>query len=215
MVARKTESDGRRPKILIPDTTPLSLLGFAGGLDLIFAPGAEVWVTDVVKEEVLRDPGEDKDQRKQHRADIAAWLRKNEQEGRIQVMPTDEGQEYEADMAAYRNAIELWNLAGRPKGRRPSRPARRNRGDRRILSTVRLANSLVASGECVVVLADDHGLRNAVEATLRPERGGSVNLVGTPSLIRLVHETLGIQEAATAWWIIERFTTDPVYLRAP
>jgi hypothetical protein len=48
----------RRARILIPDNTPLSLLAMVGSdaLDWLFATGAEVWVTDMVNQEALRDP---------------------------------------------------------------------------------------------------------------------------------------------------------------
>lgn len=51
----------RKPRILIADNTPLSVLSLLGpeGLDWLFVPGADVWVTDMVKEEAVRapDPG--------------------------------------------------------------------------------------------------------------------------------------------------------------
>ena len=43
--------DARRPRLLIPDNTPLSLLSMMGkeALDGLFELGAEVWVTDMVR----------------------------------------------------------------------------------------------------------------------------------------------------------------------
>ena len=92
----------RRARILIPDNTPLSLLAMIGpqALDWLFVPGAEVWVTDMVKEEALRDPDQGDDQREQHRNDIANWFIRNER--RIHVQPTDEGEEYRKAMSAWR-----------------------------------------------------------------------------------------------------------------
>jgi hypothetical protein len=66
----------RKARILIPDNTPLSLLAMVGpdALDWLFA---EVWVTDMVKYEALRDPDEGGDQRERHRRDIANWFERN------------------------------------------------------------------------------------------------------------------------------------------
>ena len=48
---RRLKGGMATPRILIPDNTPLSLLAMAGpkALDWLFAPGAEVWVTDMVR----------------------------------------------------------------------------------------------------------------------------------------------------------------------
>jgi hypothetical protein len=80
-----------RARILIPDNTPLSLLAMIGedALDRLFTPGAQVWVTDMVREEALRDPDGDADRRDLHRRDIANWFLRNEE--RIQVQVTNEG----------------------------------------------------------------------------------------------------------------------------
>lgn len=55
----------RKPRILIADNTPLSVLSLLGseGLDWLFVPGAEVRVTDMVKEEAVRVPDRGSDQR--------------------------------------------------------------------------------------------------------------------------------------------------------
>jgi hypothetical protein len=100
----------RRARLLIPDNTPLSLLALIGqdALDWLFKPGAEVWVTDMIKEEALRDPDDD-DQRTEHRRAIAEWFVRNEE--RIHIQPTDEGNEY-------RKAMEAWRLVpGMPLGK--------------------------------------------------------------------------------------------------
>src|SRR3712207_4728768 len=90
----------RVPRLLIPDNTPLSLLAFIGeeALDWLFIPGAEIWITDMVREEALRDPDRDDDQRLGHRATLRSWFERNMH--RIRVQPTDEGDEY-------RKAMEL------------------------------------------------------------------------------------------------------------
>lgn len=97
----------RKAWILIPDNTPLSLLAMVGpqALDWLFA-GAEAWVTDMVKYEALRDPGDGGDQRELHRRQIANWFERNKH--LIHEQTADEGDEY-------RKATEAWRLAGMPK----------------------------------------------------------------------------------------------------
>lgn len=75
----------RRPRILIPDTTPLSLLAMLGkeALSWLFVPGAEVWVTGMVRHEALRDPEPGDDQRKGHRQALQAWFAENAHRIRI------------------------------------------------------------------------------------------------------------------------------------
>jgi hypothetical protein len=96
-----------RWRLLIPDNTPLSLLGLLGveALDWLFVPGAEVWVTDMVREEALRDPDPGDDRRAEHRAIISDWFNRNRH--RIRIQSTAEGLEY-------KKAMEVWRRAGSP-----------------------------------------------------------------------------------------------------
>lgn len=66
-----SEQDLRRPRFLVMDNTPLSLLGMIEALDWFFVPGGEVVITDMVVEEATRDPGPDRDPRKASRAYIS------------------------------------------------------------------------------------------------------------------------------------------------
>lgn len=87
----------RVPRLLIPDSTPLSLLSMIGreALDWLFAPGVEVWVTDMVRHEALRDPDPGDDQSEQ-RQTLRQWFADNA--GRIRIQQTPEGQDYERQM---------------------------------------------------------------------------------------------------------------------
>ena len=116
----------RKARILIPGNTPLSLLAMVGpeALDWLFVPGAEVWVTDMVRREALRDPPEGGDQRELHRRDIINWFERNKH--LIHEQPTDEGEEY-------RKAMEAWRLAGMPKELKPSW---KGRGERSVLEVL-------------------------------------------------------------------------------
>lgn len=198
----------RAVRFLIPDTVPLSLLGMIGptALDWLFLPGAEVWVTDMVREEATRDPEPDRDQRIRHRADIRAWLARNEH--RIRTQPTTEGEKY-------RNAMALWERAGRPSD---LKPAWHDRGERSVLEVLDAAGRAVEDGEAVIVITDDGDAR----AALKARKDLDIDLMGTESFIDLVADEHGVVEAATAWQAIAMAANgkvpvtdedDPVYVR--
>lgn len=52
-------------------------------LDWLFELGAEVWVTDMVQTEALRDPGPGTDQRRERRDALWEWFNANA--GRIRI----------------------------------------------------------------------------------------------------------------------------------
>ena len=93
-------------KILIPDLTPLRLLGLAGSeiLDLLFLTGADVWLVDSVRDESGNpDPGPEVVQ--ECGAILNSWFRRN---GRgIRIQETERGIEN-------RKALKTWMMAGRP-----------------------------------------------------------------------------------------------------
>ena len=88
------------------ENTPLSLLGSIEALDWFFEPGCEVTITDMVIAEAVRDPGEGQDQRRDDRAYVAQWLKRNRY--RIKVLATTEGRRYRREMlGAGRQASRL------------------------------------------------------------------------------------------------------------
>lgn len=119
------ESLRRRARFLIMDTTPLSLLGSIGALDWLLVPGCDVLITDIVLEEATRDPGPDRDSRKDSRRHILEWFKANRH--RLSVLPTAEGERYRREM-------ELWQRAGMPPDLRPDWS---DRGERSVLATIR------------------------------------------------------------------------------
>jgi len=217
--------DARRPKILIPDASPLSLLGTVpGALDWIFVPKCEVWIPDIILDEILRDPGAGTDARIEHRAEIAGWLRRNKY--RIKRLKTRIGERYRAQTREYASTCKLWELAGRPKGMQPKRPDWRGRGDESVWIAVRTAN---ASIDTVVgstlALVDDGEIRDAIEVKGRRQLAAAIDLMGTQTFIRWMAEDFGIKAAATAWETIAaarqnkvppasggRTVADPVYI---
>jgi hypothetical protein len=178
----------RRARILIPDNTPLSLLAMIGqtALDWLFAPGAEVWVTDMVREEALRLPDHDDDKRDVHRAELVAWFERNAQ--LIHVQTTDEGEQF-------REAMENWRALGSPPERKPRS---RGRGERSILQVLDGVEKLVADGEAVLAIVDDRKARAAIKLLTELD----IDLLATESFLVMIVEDYRVKEAETAWLAI-------------
>jgi predicted Fe-S protein YdhL (DUF1289 family) len=92
-------------KILLPDLTPLRLLGLAGGemLDLLFLTGADVWLVDTVRDDILEIPDTGPDAVRECGAILNTWLRRNDR--KIRIQETDRGIEN-------RKALKVWVMAG-------------------------------------------------------------------------------------------------------
>lgn len=185
MIRHFSARSDRRQRLLIPDATPISLLALIGesALDWLFVPGVDVWVTDMVREETVREPGPGSDQRPAHRAAIQRWFKRNEH--RIRIQTTDAGDEY-------RKAMEAWELIGR----RPDlKPSWKGRGDASILQALDAAAKSVDHGEAVVAIVDDKQLR----AALRISNKVDIDLMATESFVAWMAGKFGIREADTAW----------------
>ena len=198
----------RPSRLLIPDNTPLSLLAMIGeeALDWLFVPGAEVWVTDMVRQEAIRDPDPDDDRRPEHRAALASWLDRNRHRVRIQL--TDEGEEY-------RKAMATWQLAG---NRPDLKPSWKGRGGKSILQVMDAVEKVLAAGEAVVTIVDDARARAAIRLT----EGLDIDLMATESFLTWLHQRFHVEKAATAWMAItiaargkapDAPEEDPVYVR--
>ena len=205
MIDKPDNRDIRKPRFLILDNTPLSLLGCIEALDWLFTPGCPVTITDMVAAEATRDPGDDRDRRKSARAYIARWLETNRD--RITLLATTEGERYRREML-------LWERAGKPDDLRPSWS---HRGERSLLSAVQDLKHALLLDEEIIVIADDRDARDAVRA-IRAD----LTLMGTRTFIRWMHEDFGVPGADTAWQAIRRATAetadegedeDPVFVR--
>jgi len=195
-------------RFLIPDNSPLSLLGMLGSeaLDWLFVPGAEVWVTDMVREEAQRAPDPGDDQRTEHRAAIIEWFSRNKH--RIRIQRTDEGEEY-------RKAMETWRLAGSPVELKPSWAGR---GEKSILQVLDGVEKLLQDGEIVIALVDDGKAR----AAIRLIKTIDIDLMATETFIEWLHRRFHVPEATTAWAAIKMTLAerapdapleDPVHIR--
>jgi hypothetical protein len=214
---------GRRPKILVSDATPLSLLGtISGALDWLFVPGCEIWLPDIIIDEV----GEGHDQCIRHRAEIAGWIERNRD--RIKRLTTRIGAKYRREMSQYEQASRLWEMAGRPVGLEPEKPDWRDRGDESVWIAVRLANSAIDTlGECIIVLADDGEIRDAIQVRGRRQPRASISLMGTQTFIAWLAQDFGVKAAESAWMTIEAAREkkvpdqdefgpdDPIFIRVP
>ncbi|RST87911.1 hypothetical protein EJC49_03235 [Aquibium carbonis] len=205
MIERPEGADRRTLRFLIMDSTPLSLLGCIGALDWLFLPGCPVMITDMVVTEVLREPGEGKDQRRGARDDIRAWMDRNRD--RLTILVTPEGVRYEREM-------KLWELASKPEFLMPSWS---DRGERSLLSAVQDLKQALARGEEIVVIVDDRDARDAVRAVR-----ADLTMMGTRTFIRWMDEDFGAPGADTAWHAIRIATArkaddgdpeDPVFIR--
>jgi hypothetical protein len=203
-----TDDIARRSRILIPDTTPLSLLALIGrdALEWLFVPGADVWVTDIVREEAIRDPDPGDDQRLSHRAVLQQWFAGNA--NRIHVRTTREGEEYA-------KAMTNWELAG---SKPELKPSWKGRGERSVLQVLEAVESVLADGEAVVVLVDDNKARIAIQLGHEFD----IDLMGTESFITWMRDRFRMPNSENAWAAIriaagnnvpDTRDDDPVYLR--
>lgn len=179
----------RRPRLLIPDNSPLSLLSMAGreALDYLFAPGVEVWITDMVEVEATRDPEPGSDQRTEQRRTIAEWLDGNRH--RISVMETATGREYA-------KAMMNWRMGG---SRPDLKPDWADRGDYSLFDILKAAETIVEDSEAVVLLVDDRRAR----AALRQTEDLNLDILSTRAFIAMLETEFGIEKAANLWPIIE------------
>jgi hypothetical protein len=191
-----TDDVARRSRILIPDTTPLSLLALIGrdALDWLFVPRADVWVTDMVRQEAIRDPDPGDDQRLSRRAVLKEWLAGNA--NRIHIRTTREGEEYA-------KAMTNWQLAGSQPELKPSW---KGRGERSVPGVIEAVESVLADGEAVVVLVDDNKARIAIQL----ENDFDIDLMGTESFITWMHDKFKMPNSENAWAAIRIAAGDNV-----
>ena len=178
----------RKARILIADNTPLSVLSLLGanGLDWLFVPGAEVWVTDMVREEAVREPEPGSDQRHEQRQKLSAWFERNMD--RIQIHHTMEGDEY-------RKAMETWRLAGGPPNLKPSWA---NRGETSIFQAMKAIESILKDGQAVLAIMDDRVGRSTLRGM-----NLDMDIMSTESFVVWMDEGFGVQGAETAWQTIK------------
>ncbi|MFT2215062.1 hypothetical protein ACLJYM_24860 [Rhizobium giardinii] len=178
----------RKPRLLIPDNSPLSLLSMAGreALDYLFAPGVEVWITDMVEIEATRDPDPGDDQRTEQRRAIAKWLDDNRH--RISVMETAVGREYS-------KAMTNWTMGGSHPDLKPDWA---DRGHYSLFDILNAAETFVEDSEAVVLLVDDRRART----TLRQNEDLNLDILSTRAFISMLEHEFGIENVADLWPLV-------------
>ena len=179
----------RRPRLLIPDNSPLSLLSMAGreALDCLFVPGVDVWITDMVQIEATRDPDPGDDQRTDQRRTIAEWFDENRH--RVSVIETAVGREYS-------KAMTNWTMGGSHPDLKPDWA---DRGDYSLFDILKAAETIVEDSEAVVLLVDDRRAR----AALRQSEDLNLDILSTRAFIAMLEDEFGMENADDLWQIIE------------
>jgi len=178
-------------------------------LDWLFALGADIWITDMVREEALRDPGPGADQRRGQRAALRAWFADNTH--RIQIQPTPQG-------ADYRREMRNWVGAGSiPE----DRPTWRGRGEASIAELIPLAAAIIAAGETLILLVDDRAARAVFIAAVQTNLLDA-DIMSTQTFLALLDRDLHLIDAGTAWQTVRiaaggdipiPYTPDPILIR--
>lgn len=180
-----------------------------GALNWLFVPTVEVWVTDLVRQEALRDPDPGGDFRAGQRQDLREWFEENT--GRIKVQPAPEGQDYERE-------VRNWVRGGRVL---TDKPSWRNRGERSIADVLSIAEQVVATGEAVVLLVDDRSARAMLVRAIQAKELDA-DIMATETFLAFLEQDFGLAEASTAWQAIRlaagggepaTFVGDPIYVR--
>ena len=130
-------------RILIAEISPLQRLAAAGesALDRLFENAAELWVADLVVDEIMRSEAETET--------LRAWFGKNRE--RIRILETDDGAEYKKAITAWRR------VPGSPPELRPK--TRRME----VLSALDAAEKSATNGD-VTVVVDDRKIAAAIDA---------------------------------------------------
>lgn len=173
MIPRPPLEDERTPQILVPDNTPISLLGAIGELDMLFKPTGTIWMTDVVMREV-QNPRKSLP----HVREVGSgWIAANRY--RIKRVTTRQGQLME-------QMERLWIAAGSPEDDRPDFS---DFGERTVADAVSNARDIPEEGFGFVAVVDNRDGREI----LRNVRA-DIDLMGTRTFIRWIAEDFGGEE---------------------
>jgi hypothetical protein len=206
MIDKPAPGQEKKPKLLIMDNGPLSVLSeIDGALDWLFKPGCEVWMTDIVLIEARRPPSPGGRPRKAARANFEKWFSHNRY--RVKVIETATGERFTRN-------LKLWEMAGRPEGMEPDTT---DLGEASIISKLRAIRTVVSEDGTAIVLMDDRASRAAVKALPL-----NVDLMGTQTFVAWMAEDFRVKEAENAWGTLEAILgseldqgedDDPVYVR--
>jgi predicted nucleic acid-binding protein len=182
--------DEKQPVFLIMDASPIIMLAAIKRLDWLLEPCGTVQMTDMVIEEVTREPDEGDDPRREWLQYTREWIERNRGLRCLRRIDTNTFRDY-------RYAIAGWKSAG---GKPEDRPNLRDQGEISIVETLKNYRGEIRPDETIIVLMDDRNGRDL----LRAQRRINLDVFGTRVFIEALHESFGIKEAATAWQTILR-----------
>ena len=181
---------GDKTVILVPDDGALLAMAEHGAdaLDWLFLPGAEVVVTDMVRNELLRDrPTGEEDYHPKQRSLLAHWFSANGQ--RLTILVSEAGEEYAADMAA-------WERAGHPAGLMPEldwSDGARLSHVLQTLSLLRVSPGKAPHGRKILVVANHSNTRSLVHTKVSDD----LALTGTLRFFGMVAGEYRIDKAVS------------------
>ncbi|WMT79705.1 hypothetical protein [Bradyrhizobium sp. Ash2021] len=174
------------PIFLIMDASPVVMLSAIERLDWLMEPCGTIWMTDMVMEEVTRDPESDADPRSRWLAYARSWIETNK--FRIRRVETK-------TFETYKLALEAWKARGADP---LAKPDAHDLGEASIIQTLKSFRGKIQPRQTIVVLMDDADGRDA----LRGMRRINLDVFGTRVFIEAMDTSFGIAEAAHAWQAI-------------
>jgi predicted nucleic acid-binding protein len=174
------------PIFLIMDASPIVMLSAIERLDWLMEPCGAIWMSDMVMEEVTRDPETDADPRIRWLAYTRSWIETNK--FRIRRVETK-------TFETYKLALEAW----RAHGANPAaKPDAHDLGEASIIQTLKSFRGKMQPRQTIVVLMDDADGRDA----LRGMRRINLDIFGTRVFIEALYTKFGISDAEHAWQAI-------------
>ncbi len=180
---RVSEKD---PIFLIMDASPIVMLSAIGRLDWLLEPCGTIWMTDMVMEEVTRDPESGADPRKRWLSYTRSWIEAN----KFRIRRVETG-----TYKTYKLALDAWRAQGADPA---SKPDSHDLGEASIIQTLKSFRGKVQPRQTIIVLMDDTDGRDA----LRGMRRINLDVFGTRTFIEALCTHFGIIEAEHAWQAI-------------
>lgn len=179
------------PIFLIMDASPMVMLSAIERLDWLMEPCGTIWMTDLVMEEVTRDPDSGKDLRSRWLAYTRSWIAANK--FRIRRVETD-------TYRTYQLALDGWRAQGSDPERKPNS---RDLGEASIIQTLKSFRGKVQPRQTIVVLMDESDGRDALKGMRRI----NLDVFGTRAFVEALYTHFGIAEAEHAWQAILKVIT--------
>ncbi len=168
------------------DASPIVMLAAIERLDWLMEPCGTIWMTDMVMEEVTREPESGADPRARWLAYTRSWIEANS--FRIHRVTTK-------TFETYKLALEAWQAHGADPA---TRPDSHDLGEASIIQALKNFRGKIQSRQTIVVLMDDADGRDAV----RGMRRINLDVFGTRAFIEALYTNFNIIDAEHAWHAI-------------